>query len=311
VGDLADEAALSVRQLHRRCLANFGYGPSTLARILRFQRLLALAARHRWAAKADLASTAGYADQSHLGRDARALAGRPLTSVLARLADSSFALLSAPEASPTRLLSGPPAGCPIRSIPARRPSGNVEGMTDIADRFRRLSDRFEALVAAVPDDRWSSPSPCEGWDARDVVRHVVDVHGMMLKSIDRTLSAGPSVDRDPLGALQAARADVQAVLDDPATADTEYDGFFGRSKISATIDQFLGLDLVVHGWDLARATGQDDTMDPEEVTRLSEQVEGMGDMLRTPGVCGPAVAVPAGASAQDRMLGILGRDPRA
>jgi AraC-like DNA-binding protein len=98
VGDLADDAALSVRQLHRRCLAGFGYGPATLARILRFQRFLALAARHRWAAKADLASTAGYADQSHLGRDSRALTGRAPSSVLDRLVDSSFALLGAREA---------------------------------------------------------------------------------------------------------------------------------------------------------------------------------------------------------------------
>jgi uncharacterized protein (TIGR03086 family) len=183
-------------------------------------------------------------------------------------------------------------------------------MTETADRFRRLSDRFEALVAAVPEDRWSNPSPCEGWEARDVVRHVVDVHGMMLGSIGRSVGDAPSVDDDPLGALRAARAAVQAVLDDPATADTEYDGFFGRTRISATVDQFLGFDLVVHGWDLARATGQDTTMDAGEVERLSGQVEGMGDMLRTPGVCGPAVAVAADASAQDRLLGILGRDPR-
>jgi uncharacterized protein (TIGR03086 family) len=180
----------------------------------------------------------------------------------------------------------------------------------IARRIRRLSDRFEALVAAVPEDHWAGPSPCEGWDARDVVRHVVDVHGMMLRSIGRSLGPAPSVDEDPLGALRAARAEVAAVVDDPATAATEYDGFFGRTTISATIDQFLGFDLVVHGWDLARATGQDTTMDPAEVTRLTKQVEGMGDMLRTPGVCGPEVAVPADASPQDKLLGILGRDPR-
>jgi AraC-like DNA-binding protein len=90
VGELAEESTLSTRQLHRRCLASFGYGPSTLARILRFQRFLALAARHRWASAADLASSAGYADQSHLGRDSRALCGRAPTQVVAELAASSF-----------------------------------------------------------------------------------------------------------------------------------------------------------------------------------------------------------------------------
>jgi uncharacterized protein (TIGR03086 family) len=182
-------------------------------------------------------------------------------------------------------------------------------MTDIADRFRRLSDHFEALVAGVPADRWSSQSPCDDWDARGVVRHVVELHGMMLKSIGRALSPAPSVDDDPLAAVRAARADLAAVLEDPAVADTEYEGFFGRTKVSATVDDFLGMDLVVHAWDLARATGQDDTMDPDEVARLSRQVEGMGDMLRTPGVCGPAVSVGDDAPAQDKLLATLGRDP--
>jgi AraC-like DNA-binding protein len=101
VGQLAEEATLSTRQLHRRCVAGFGYGPSTLGRILRFQRFLALAARHRWASAADLASSAGYADQSHLGRDSRALCGRAPSQVVACLAATSFDVRSvlAPPAS--------------------------------------------------------------------------------------------------------------------------------------------------------------------------------------------------------------------
>jgi len=183
-------------------------------------------------------------------------------------------------------------------------------MTQIADRIRKLSDAFEAKVAAVPPEHWSSPSPCEGWDARDVVRHVVDVHGMMLKPAGREPSAGPSVDEDPLGAFRAARADVEAVLDDPELAGAEYDGVFGRTRVEATIDTFLGLDLVVHGWDLARAAGLDETMDPGEVARLAEQAKGLGDNLRRPGVCGPEVPAPPGANAQQRLLCLLGRDPR-
>jgi len=183
-------------------------------------------------------------------------------------------------------------------------------MTEIADRIRQLSDAFEAKVAAVPPERWSSPSPCDGWDARDVVRHVVDVHGMMLRPADRELSAAPSVDEHPLGAFRAARADVEAVLDDPELAGAQYDGAFGRTRVEATIDTFLGFDLVVHGWDLARAAALDDTMDPAEVTRAEEQAKALGENLRRPGVCGPEVPAPPGADAQERLLCYLGRDPR-
>jgi AraC-like DNA-binding protein len=71
---------LSARQLHRRCLTSFGYGPKTLGRILRFDRAVALA--RTGAALADVAVTAGYADQAHLSRDVRALAGVPLGELL-------------------------------------------------------------------------------------------------------------------------------------------------------------------------------------------------------------------------------------
>ncbi len=75
VAELAWRAGLSERQLHRRCLAAFGYGPKTLDRVLRLQRFLALGRADPGAGLARLAADAGYADQAHLGHDCRALAG--------------------------------------------------------------------------------------------------------------------------------------------------------------------------------------------------------------------------------------------
>ncbi|MBT2422668.1 helix-turn-helix domain-containing protein [Streptomyces sp. ISL-22] len=82
VAATADELGLGVRQLHRRCLTAFGYGPKTLARILRLQRALGLA--RRGVPFADTAARAGYADQAHLAREVRELAGLPLTGLLGR-----------------------------------------------------------------------------------------------------------------------------------------------------------------------------------------------------------------------------------
>lgn len=184
------------------------------------------------------------------------------------------------------------------------------GMTEIADRYRTLADAFEAKVEAVRPEDWSRPTPCDDWTVRDLVGHVVDVHGMMLRPLPNGLRDAPSVDDDPLAAFQSARSDVERVLDDPATADTEFDGMFGRTRVSATIDQFMGFDLVVHGWDLARATGQDETMDGAEVERIATFIERMGTAtMRENGVVGPEVPVPSDAPAQDRVLGQLGRQP--
>jgi AraC-like DNA-binding protein len=87
VAATADELGLGARQLHRRSLTAFGYGPKTLARILRLQRALALA--RGGVGLADTAVRAGYADQAHLARDVRELAGLPLGELLGRRVGSA------------------------------------------------------------------------------------------------------------------------------------------------------------------------------------------------------------------------------
>src|SRR5881394_3747770 len=121
-------------------------------------------------------------------------------------------------------------------------------MSEVAERYRRLSTAFAEKVAAVPKDRWSNQSPCAEWKARDVVRHVVDTQGIFLGFVDKKMDDIPSVDDDPVAAWNAARAAVQANLDDPAAAKLEFDGFWGRSTFEAGVDRFLCTDLVVHGW---------------------------------------------------------------
>ncbi|MFD0363509.1 helix-turn-helix domain-containing protein [Nocardia sp. GCM10030253] len=82
VAATAEAAGLGARRLHRRSLAAFGYGPKTLARVLRLQR--ALAAARSGVPLADTAARTGYADQAHLAREVRELAGMPLRELLTR-----------------------------------------------------------------------------------------------------------------------------------------------------------------------------------------------------------------------------------
>ena len=80
VAAVAAELSLSERQLHRRSIDAFGYGPKTLARILRLDRALTLV--RAGTAAAEAAATAGYADQPHMAREVRALSGVPLSRVV-------------------------------------------------------------------------------------------------------------------------------------------------------------------------------------------------------------------------------------
>ena len=165
-------------------------------------------------------------------------------------------------------------------------------MSEVSERYARLADAFAAKIAAVPDDRWDSQSPCPDWQARDAVGHVVGTQGMFLGFVGQELGDIPSTDVDPLGAWNAARARVQANLDDPERAKAEFQGFSGTSTFEAAVDKFLCSDLVVHG---------------DDVERVRRYMESMGDALRSPQAFGPAVEAPPGADEQDRLLAFLGR----
>jgi uncharacterized protein (TIGR03086 family) len=193
-------------------------------------------------------------------------------------------------------------------------------MSEVVARYRRRAADFERKVAAVRSDQWSNPSPCEAWSARDVVDHVVAMHGYMVRAAGREPSAAPSVAQDPLAAFQAARADVEAVLDDPLLSGIECDTPTGRMTLARQIDVVTSDDLPQHGWDLARATGQDDTIDARDLERLWSITTAIPaevmDKYRTPGafrpgveVFGPEFEVADSAPLQHRLLGLIGRDP--
>lgn len=182
-------------------------------------------------------------------------------------------------------------------------------MTAISDRYRRLAAEITRRVEAVPPDRWDAPSPCAGWSARDVLQHLIDSHRSMPGYVGIPVELALSVDDDPPGAWAEARDVMQDLLDDPDQAGLEYDGYFGRTSLERTVDGFLGFDLVVHGWDIARATGQDETLPPDEVERIWADAQQMGDDLRLDGVCGPPVPISGDAPLQDRLIALLGRTP--
>ena len=180
-------------------------------------------------------------------------------------------------------------------------------MTEISDRYRRLAAGFADRIAAVDTDGWNAPTPCDGWTARDLVGHVVGTQAMFLGLVGREMPAGPSAEDDPAAAWAHASHIIQADLDDPERAGVAFDGFFGPSTFEGAVDRFLNWDLVVHSWDLARATGGDEYVDAADARRVIDGAGAFGDAIRSPQVCGPEVVVPPDADLTARMLGLVGR----
>ena len=184
-------------------------------------------------------------------------------------------------------------------------------VTQHADRYRKVAGAFGARVDAVPDDGWDAPAPCEGWVARDVVRHVVEwFPGMFLDPLGITLPAEPSVDDDPAGAWHVLDDTLQAALDDPTVASRAIEMRMGTFTMEQAVDMFATGDLLVHTWDLARATGQDERLDPAEVHTMYEGMTSMDEsLLRDSGHYGPRVEVPEDADEQTKLIAFTGRTP--
>jgi len=182
---------------------------------------------------------------------------------------------------------------------------------DPAEEHRSIAGTFSDRVRGVPTDEWHARSPVADWQARDVVRHLVEwFPGFLAGGSDMKLPPGPSVDDDPVGAWEHHAAAVQTVLDDPANATTAFaHPRLPDLPLPLAISRFYTNDIFMHTWDLARATGQDDRLDEGRCRELYEGMEPMDEMLRQSGQYGARVPVPDDADWQTKLIGFIGRDP--
>lgn len=184
-------------------------------------------------------------------------------------------------------------------------------MSDTAARFRNLSRLFLARAREVPPDAWERPAPCEGWVARDVVEHLVEwAPSMILEGPGLPLPRVPDVRQNPAGAWHAVSDAIQAALDDPEIAGREFDMRIGRFSVRDAVATFVLADILIHTWDLSRAAGLDESLDPVEVRRALGGMSQMDpEVLVAGGQFGPAVAVPDDADEQTRLIALTGRRP--
>ncbi|XVQ15619.1 maleylpyruvate isomerase family mycothiol-dependent enzyme [Spirillospora sp. CA-255316] len=158
-----------------------------------------------------------------------------------------------------------------------------------AERHRQVAGLFTDRVRGTRS--WDTPSPVAGWSARDIVRHLTEwFPGFLASGAGIRLRRGPSVEENPVAAWQVHCDGVQAVLDDPQTAHWELTNpHIGSLPLETAIDRFYTADVFMHIWDLSRATGQDDRLDPDFCAQLLSGMEPMEQVLRSSGQYGPRV----------------------
>jgi uncharacterized protein (TIGR03086 family) len=164
----------------------------------------------------------------------------------------------------------------------------------------------------VATAQWSAPTPCAEWDVRALVNHVAGEY-LWLPEImaGKTVAeVGSRFDGDVLG---AAPLEVLARAGSAAQAAAEGEGAltlvvhlsFGDVPAGDYLQQ-MAVDSVIHAWDLARAIGADETLDPELVEFTYAYVQQHAGEWRAGGAFGPSTA-PADDSTQSRMLALTGR----
>jgi uncharacterized protein (TIGR03086 family) len=182
-------------------------------------------------------------------------------------------------------------------------------MTDAADEHRTIAGVFTERVRGVAPSAWDRPAPVEGWVARDVVRHLVEwLPAFLRNGAGVELPKGPAVDDDPVAAWLVHCDGVQAVLDDPATRGRILTNpHLGDMPLDEAIGRVYTPDVFMHTWDLARATGQDERLDPVKCAQLLEGMLPMESAMRASGQYGPRVEVPEDADVQTRLIAFIGR----
>lgn len=171
----------------------------------------------------------------------------------------------------------------------------------------------------VKPDQLGAPTPCPEWDVRALVNHLMFWSAFRSELAARKEQAPAddpitektdftaSPDWPETLARQLDKAVAAWSAPDALTGDT---GLAGGSMPARMIAMMMVGELVVHGWDLARATGQTLPADPAVVATAGEMAAAMGDQGRQMGAFGAEVTVPADASPLDKVLGLSGRDPQ-
>jgi uncharacterized protein (TIGR03086 family) len=178
-------------------------------------------------------------------------------------------------------------------------------VSDVAARWAKVGDVFNARIAGVPAGRWDDAAPCEGWVARDVVAHLAEwVPGFFSGwAIDFPPATG-----DPVTDWAEVDSTIRGALADPEVAARTNPTPLGELSFEDALVAFALSDVLVHTWDLARATGQDEVLDPDEVHVTYEGMLPADEMIRGEHF-GPKVAVPDDADEQTKLLAFVGRTP--
>ncbi len=186
-------------------------------------------------------------------------------------------------------------------------------MTTLLDHFARVVDDFGRHLGTVAPEQWTQPTPCVEWDVRQLVAHVVDeqlwvpalLAGESVAEVGDRF-AGDQLRDAPDAAWRAAASGALAAASAEDALQRRVHLSYGDEAADTYLWQITA-DTLIHTWDLARATGSDEALDREATAAVAEFLAPQVEGWRAAGAFAAAVAVPADADPQTRLLALTGR----
>jgi uncharacterized protein (TIGR03086 family) len=186
-------------------------------------------------------------------------------------------------------------------------------MDDIVDLYTRASERYGGLVYSVRADHWAGPTPCTDWDVRALVNHLASENLWVPPLFEgKTIAdVGDRFDGDVLGEDPKSAWSASA---SPAVAAVQGEGAMGRI-VHLSFGDVPGseyawqmfADLLIHGWDLARAIGTDESLPPDMIDACARWFDEREAQYRQVGAITDRPDVPPDADAQTVLLARFGR----
>jgi uncharacterized protein (TIGR03086 family) len=189
-------------------------------------------------------------------------------------------------------------------------------MTELIE-LANAQDEARRRAAAIAVDQWDLPTPCTDWSIRDIITHLLEVSRMvplLLQGVtveDLMASSGPDRQLDLTVALDRALTDELAAFETADDLDMIVHHPGAGDIPAARLLQFRTTDYLLHGWDIARATGADEHLPEGLVVATWTRMEPMAAVIAKIGAygSGPSGTIPENAPLQQRLLDLTGRRP--
>ena len=186
---------------------------------------------------------------------------------------------------------------------------------DVAGQFQKALLELARRVPVVGQGQWHDPTPCSEWDVHALTNHVVNelrwvpplLEGRTIEEVGDRFD-GDLLGSDPVGAAQEAMREAADAATRPRALERVVHLSFGDASGGEYLAQITS-DVAIHTWDLARAVGADERLDPDLVTFVHDYLAPHVDHWRAAGAFGPPTEVADDADAQDKLLAMVGRDP--